>query len=273
MKPPFIGVIAQAWSHTAYQVQAAKLGIGIKISDKKMLGPDLIEYATECDLLYVDPAIISTPAIKSAEKSGISILPSSKTLEELAKIDLNPSEGEQLSLLVGRSAHAQAASWPITLLTNQLSITPSPGISDEIAQEIQVAALKLAAEVGLIGGIELIVAAEDYKKLIRINWISPEANFWNQIGTVTSFYEQSLRAVLDLPLGSTKLLSKCVVTGVLETDLNSDDYRPYLHLMARNPNLKFDQSIKQVGVVGEDPEHLLTEIIHAQQYYSGKIVE
>jgi 5-(carboxyamino)imidazole ribonucleotide synthase len=74
-------------------------------------------------------------------------------------------------------------------------------------------------------------------------------------------------------LGSTKLLSKCVVTGVLETDLNSDDYRPYLHLMARNPNLKFDQSIKQVGVVGEDPEHLLTEIIHAQQYYSGKIVE
>ena len=43
--------------------------------------------------------------------------------------------------------------------------------------------------------------------------------------------------------------------------------------MARNPNLKFDQSIKQVGVVGEDPEHLLTEIIHSQQYYSGKIVE
>lgn len=273
MKPPFIGVIAQAESHSAYQVQAAKLGIGIRISDKKMLGPDLIEFAKECNLLYVDPAIISTSAIKIAEKAGILILPSSKTLEELAKIELNPSEGEQLSVLVGRSAHAQAASWPITLLTNQLSITPSPGLSDEVAQEIQVAVLKLAAEVRLIGGIELIVDASDYKKLIKINWILPEANFWNQIGTVTSFYEQSLRAVLDLPLGSTRLLSKYVVTGVLETDQNSDDYRPYLHLMARNPNLKFDQSIKQVGVVGENLEELLTEIIHAQHYYSGKIIE
>ena len=59
----------------------------------------------------------------------------------------------------------------------------------------------------------------------------------------------------------------------METDQNSDDYRPYLHLMARNPSLKFDQSIKQVGVAGDDLEELLTEVIHAQQYYSGKIVE
>jgi hypothetical protein len=43
--------------------------------------------------------------------------------------------------------------------------------------------------------------------------------------------------------------------------------------MARNPKLKFDQSIKQVGVIGDNLEDLLTEVIHAQQYYSGKIVE
>jgi 5-(carboxyamino)imidazole ribonucleotide synthase len=133
--------------------------------------------------------------------------------------------------------------------------------------------LKLAAEVDLVGGFELVVDATEYKKLIGINWITPTANYWNQIGSVTSFYEQNLRAILDLPLGSTQLLSKYVVTGTLETDQNSDDYRPYLHLMARNPRLKFDQSIKQVGVAGDDLEELLTEIIHAQQYYSGKIVE
>jgi hypothetical protein len=43
--------------------------------------------------------------------------------------------------------------------------------------------------------------------------------------------------------------------------------------MARNPKLKFDQEIKQVGIIGEELETLLTEIIHAQQYYSGKILE
>ena len=76
-----------------------------------------------------------------------------------------------------------------------------------------------------------------------------------------------------MPLGSSELLSNYVVTGDLETDQESDDYRPYLHLMARNPKLKFDQSIKQVGIIGEELEILLTEVIHAQQYYSGKVLE
>jgi hypothetical protein len=43
--------------------------------------------------------------------------------------------------------------------------------------------------------------------------------------------------------------------------------------MARNPNLKFDQSINQVAVSGDNLESLLTEVIHAQQYYSGEIEE
>jgi hypothetical protein len=43
--------------------------------------------------------------------------------------------------------------------------------------------------------------------------------------------------------------------------------------MARNPKLKFDQSTKKVGLIGDDLENLLTEVIHAQQYYSGEIQE
>jgi hypothetical protein len=43
--------------------------------------------------------------------------------------------------------------------------------------------------------------------------------------------------------------------------------------MARNPKLKFNQSVKKVGIVGDHLESLLTEIIHAQQYYSGEIEE
>ena len=86
MKPPFIGLITQEWSQSAYQVQATKLGIGLKTSSKKMSGSELIDFAKECDLLYVDPAIISISAIKTAEKSGIRIYPSSKTIDELAKI-------------------------------------------------------------------------------------------------------------------------------------------------------------------------------------------
>jgi hypothetical protein len=41
--------------------------------------------------------------------------------------------------------------------------------------------------------------------------------------------------------------------------------------MARNPKSKFDQRFKIVGLAGNDLEALITEVIHAQQYYSGEI--
>jgi hypothetical protein len=43
--------------------------------------------------------------------------------------------------------------------------------------------------------------------------------------------------------------------------------------MARNPMLKFNQLTKEVAIYGNDLEKLLTEVIHAQQYYSGEINE
>jgi 5-(carboxyamino)imidazole ribonucleotide synthase len=273
MKPPYIGIITQAWGESTYQNEAVKLGVQIKFENIRMTAERLVEFAQDLDFIYVDPKIISLPTIKSAEKSGVKVYPNSKTLEKIDQISLHSTHGESLSILVARSAHAQAVTWPITLLTGDLSITPLPGITDEISQEIQVSALKLANEVNLVGGFEIHVDAVDYKRLIGLNYLTPNANYWSQIGCVTNFYEQSLRAILDLPLGSIELLSSYVVTGELETDLESDDYRPYLHLMARNPKLKFDQSIKQVGIIGEELETLLTEVIHAQQYYSGKILE
>ena len=273
MKLPYIGIITQAWGQSTYQSEAVKLGVQIRSKNISMSADRLIEFAKDLDFVYVDPKIISLPAIKSAEKSGVKVYPTSKTLERLEQISMHSTQGEHLSILVARSAHAQAVTWPITLLTGDISITPLPGITDEISQEIQVSALKLADEVGLVGGFEIYVDAVDYKKLVGVNYLIPNAKYWSQIGCATNFYEQSLRAVLDLPLGSIELLSNYVVTGDLETDPESDDYRPYLHLMARNPKLKFDQSIKQVGLIGNELETLLTEVIHAQQYYSGKILE
>ena len=126
---------------------------------------------------------------------------------------------------------------------------------------------------GLIGGFELLVDVNDYKKLISVNWLVPKAKFWTRVNSTSNYFEQNLRAMLDLPLGSTQMINQFTVTGSLVTDPKSDNYRPYLHLMARNPNLKFDQSINQVAVSGDNLENLLTEVIHAQQYFSGEIEE
>ena len=157
--------------------------------------------------------------------------------------------------------------------TELVLITPAPAISNEQAIEIQLSTINLANEIQLIGGLELIVDADDFKKLIGINWINPLSSHSFSIGSVTGYFEQYLRAVLDLPLGNSTNLNSFIVTGNLFTDINSDDYRPYLHLMARNPNLKFDQLRNKVGLLGDNLENMLTEVIHAQQYYCGEIDE
>ena len=165
MKPPYIGIITQAWGQSTYQSEAVKLGVQIRSENVSMSAETLIEFAKVLDFVYVDPKIISLPAIKSAEKSGVKVYPTSKTLEKLDQISMHSTQGEHLSILVARSAHAQAVTWPISLLTGDISITPLPGITDEISQEIQVSALKLADEVGLVGGFEIYIDAVDYKKL------------------------------------------------------------------------------------------------------------
>jgi phosphoribosylaminoimidazole carboxylase (NCAIR synthetase) len=270
---PTVGIIASHQVRGIYEFEALKLGIKFNFISEKCSVEELIEFSQGCDLVCVDPKIISPASIKTVEKAGIKIYPSTNTLEQFQKISTSKNNGELLSILVARSAHLQVSTWSITLITDNLTITPAPSMNFEQSQEIQLSALKLADEIGLIGAVELLVDANDYKKLLDVNWLAPNSGYWSQIGSKTNFYEQNLRAVLDLPLGSTDINSQFILTGKLSTDSTSDDYRPYLHLMARNPELKFNQVSKEVGITGDNLEDLLTEVIHTQQYYSGEINE
>ncbi|RAC17249.1 5-(carboxyamino)imidazole ribonucleotide synthase, partial [Burkholderia multivorans] len=57
---------------------------------------------------------------------------------------------------------------------------------------------------------------------------------WTQDGSVTSQFEQHLRAVLDLPLGSPEAREDVsVMVNILGAE-HEDLYRPYLHVMAHD---------------------------------------
>ena len=144
MSTPSIGLITQEWGQIVYAEQARKLGVSIKYCSQPMSATDLVKFAEGQSFLFVDPRIVKLPTIKSAEKLGIRIYPTSKTLEQLEKIETFPISGDYLSIFVARSAHAQLSSWPITLISNQLSITPLPGITDEISAQIQQSVMNLA---------------------------------------------------------------------------------------------------------------------------------
>ncbi len=203
-------------------------------------------------------------------------------IEELIEFDI------EIAVMVARSEHGQATSWAPTQTVQSdgictLTISPAPSISSTIAEQAQHLALTIADEISLIGvmAVEMFVKGDQ----LYINELAMRphnSGHWTIEGSRTSQFEQHLRAILDLPLGDPTMTAPFAVMGNILGGEKSDMYRPYLHLMARNPNLKFHQYKKEVrkgrkiGHVTVTGENLLelTEVAeHARDYMSGEIDE
>ena len=203
-------------------------------------------------------------------------------IEELIEFDF------EIAVMVARSPHGQANTWAPTQ-TIQVdgictrTVTPAPTLSPELSQKASALALTIAERVGLVGvmAVELFVKGEE----LFINELAMRphnSGHWTIEGSVTSQFEQHLRAILDLPLGDPAMTASYAVMGNILGGEKQDMYRPYLHLMARNPELKVHQYMKDVrpgrkighvNAVGEDLLHLVELIEHARDYMSGEIDE
>ena len=203
-------------------------------------------------------------------------------IEELIDFDY------EIAVMVARSAHGQAVTWAPTQTVQSegictSTISPAPNLSPELAEKAQLLALSIANELTLIGvmAVEIFVKGDE----LLINELAMRAHnsgHWTIEGSRTSQFEQHLRAVLDLPLGDPTMTAPFVVMGNILGGEKTDMYRPYLHLMARNPELKFHQYKKEVrpgrkvGHVTAMGDNLLelTEVIaHARSYMNGEIDE
>ncbi|CAN2215237.1 PurK Phosphoribosylaminoimidazole carboxylase (NCAIR synthetase) [Candidatus Nanopelagicaceae bacterium] len=203
-------------------------------------------------------------------------------IEELVDFDT------EIAVMVARSPHGQATSWaPVETIQEDgiciMTVTPAQKISQAVAEEAQKIALEIAQEVGVVGvmAVEMFIKGEQ----IFINELAMRphnSGHWSIEGSVTSQFEQHLRAILDLPLGSPAMNHSYAVMGNVLGGDKTDMYRPYLHLMARNPSLHFHQykkdvrpgrKIGHVTACGDDLLHLIQEVQHARDYMSGVIDE
>lgn len=203
-------------------------------------------------------------------------------IEELVEFDY------EIAVMVARSPHSQATSWVPTQTIQSdgictMTISPAPLMCAELSAKAQKIALDIASEVKLVGvmAVEMFVKGEE----IFINELAMRphnSGHWTIEGSRTSQFEQHLRAILDLPLGDPSMTDDYAVMGNILGKSKSDMYRPYLHLMARNPELKFHmygkevrpgRKIGHVNVLGKDLLELRTEIEHAVDYMSGDVDE
>lgn len=130
---------------------------------------------------------------------------------------------KEISVIVAKSSTGEIMTYPPV----EMTFNPTANLVEclicpaEISSEIAKEACDLA--IAVISAFEItgILAVEmflDKNNLIYINEVAPRAhNSGHQTieGTHTSQYEQQLRAILGLPLGSTKLTSPSIMLNLL----------------------------------------------------------
>ncbi len=203
-------------------------------------------------------------------------------VEELIEFDY------EIAVMVARSPHGQATTWAPTQTVQKdgicvMTISPAPQLSAALSEKAQKLALDIAAEVGVVGvmAVEMFVKGDN----LFINELAMRphnSGHWTIEGSHTSQFEQHLRAVLDLPLGDPSMTAPIAVMGNVLGGSKTDMYRPFLHLMARTPALKFHhykkdvrpgRKIGHVTLLGKDLVELTNEVQHAVDYMSGEIDE
>lgn len=154
----------------------------------------------------------------------------------------------ELAALVARSPFGQGAAWPVVETVQRdgicvEAVAPAPGLSGEVAASAQRLALGLAAELGVVGvlAVELFEAPDGSLLVNELAMRPHNSGHWTMDGSVTSQFEQHLRAVLDYPLGDTALIASTTVManvlGAPETPSMGVDERLH-HLFARMPDAK-----------------------------------
>jgi 5-(carboxyamino)imidazole ribonucleotide synthase len=122
-------------------------------------------------------------------------------------------------------------------------IAPAPGLDAELASAAGQLALRLAAELGVVGvlAVELFETVDGTLMVNELAMRPHNSGHWSMDGARTSQFEQHLRAVLDYPLGDTTPVAPVtVMANVLGAQLvptMSMDERLH-HLFARMPDAK-----------------------------------
>ncbi len=217
-------------------------------------------------------------AFETAERADVRIL-----AEEL--VDFR----RELSALVARSPSGQAAAYAVveTLQVDGICrevIAPAPDLAPALAAQAQRIALDVAGALDVTGilAVELF-ETNDGRVLVNELAMRPHnTGHWTQDGAVTSQFENHLRAVLDLPLGSPEPRARwTVMVNILGGDPEAGRlYDGYPHALARDPKLRVHlygkelrrgRKVGHVNVFGDDLDDCLERARHAAAWFAGDL--
>jgi 5-(carboxyamino)imidazole ribonucleotide synthase len=161
-------------------------------------------------------------------------------------------------------------------------MAPAPDLSAELGSAAQELALRLAAELGVVGvlAVELFETVDSGLMVNELAMRPHNSGHWTMDGARTSQFEQHLRAVLDYPLGDTGATAPVTVMGNVlgapQMPAMTMDERLH-HLFARMPDAKVHlygkaerpgRKIGHVNITGDDVQFLRERAERAAHWLS-----
>lgn len=197
------------------------------------------------------------PVIQKAKKGGydgkgVMLLRTEEDLENCIKVESFIEElvdiDKELAIIVARNIEGQIAAYPVVEMlfderVNICDIVMAPArISEEIekkAKEIAIKSIEVLDGVGIFG-VEMFLTKQGE---ILLNEIAPRphnSGHYTFESCATSQFEQIIRAVTNLPLGSTKLISPSVMVNLLgEEGYEGEPFIEGIHDALEIPELSF----------------------------------
>ena len=217
-------------------------------------------------------------AFDAAAAAGVEVL-----AEEL--VDFR----RELSALVARAPSGQAAAYPVVAST-QLDgichevVAPAPDLEPALAGQAQEIALRIAGALDVTGilAVELFETTDGRILVNELAMRPHNTGHWSQDGAVTSQFENHLRAVMDLPLGSPAPRERwTVMVNILGGPTDSGRlYDGLPHAMARDPQLRVHfygkdlrpgRKVGHVNAYGDDLDDCLERARHAAAWFRGDL--
>lgn len=196
----------------------------------------------------------------------------------------------ELSALVARSPSGQAAAYPVVASFQEDGIckevvAPAPDLAPDLAAEAQEAALRIAGALDVTGilAVEMFETTDGRVLVNELAMRPHNTGHWTQDGAVTSQFENHLRAVMDLPLGSPAPRARWTV---MVNILGGPDpavgrlYDGFPHALARDPHLRVHlygkelrpgRKVGHVNAYGDDLEDCLERARHAAAWFRGDL--
>ena len=198
-------------------------------------------------------------------------------IEELVDID------KELAIIVARNIEGEIAVYPVVEMlfderVNICDIVMAPARISEnlekIAKEMAIKSIEILDGVGIFG-VEMFLTK---KGEILLNEIAPRphnSGHYTFESCATSQFEQIIRAVTNLPLGSTKLISPSVMVNLLgEEGYEGEPFIEGIHEALEIPELSFHfygkketkpfRKMGHITVLSEDLDEALKKALKAK---------